>query len=71
MKKANYNPTTSNYSITAFSSMLASGSTESSVCSTPMLPAGRQTFPIVAFQRRTRPSFPADDKTVLHIPSAS
>lgn len=68
MKKANYNPTTSNYSITAFSSMLAS---ESSVCSTPMLPAGRQTFPIVAFQRRTRPSFPADDKTVLHIPSAS
>ena len=30
-----------------------------------MYPAGRQMLPVVAFQRRMRPSFPADDKTVL------
>src|SRR5712671_5700246 len=37
----------------------------SSACSTVMYPAGRQMLPVVAFQRRTRPSFPAEDKTVL------
>ena len=30
-----------------------------------MYPAGRQILPVVAFQRRMRPSFPAEDKTVL------
>jgi hypothetical protein len=37
----------------------------SSACSTVMYPAGRQMLPLVAFQRRMRPSFPADAKTVL------
>jgi hypothetical protein len=31
-----------------------------------MEPAGRQTFPDVAFHSRMRPSFPADESTVLH-----
>jgi hypothetical protein len=30
-----------------------------------MYPAGRQMLPVVAFQRRMRPSFPAEAKTVL------
>lgn len=30
-----------------------------------MYPAGRQILPVVAFQRRMRPSFPAEAKTVL------
>ena len=37
----------------------------SSACSTVMYPAGRQMLPVVAFQRRMRPSFPAEAKTVL------
>ena len=30
-----------------------------------MFPAGRQMLPVVAFQRRMRPSFPAEANTVL------
>jgi hypothetical protein len=37
----------------------------SSACSTVIDPAGRQMFPVVAFHSRMRPSFPAEDKTVL------
>lgn len=31
-----------------------------------MLPAALQTLPMVAFHSRTRPSFPAEDRTVLN-----
>lgn len=38
----------------------------SSACSTLMCPAGLHTLPAVIFHRRTRPSFPEDERTVLH-----
>lgn len=44
--------------------MSTSASWLSSVSSTPMLPAGRHTFPDVAFHSRMRPSLPAEDRTV-------
>ena len=55
----------------SISTSLCSGSFGSSVCSTPTLPAGLQTFPDVAFHRRTRPSFPTEESIVLDIKKIS
>lgn len=58
--------TLQSFSSTMSVSALA-GSSCSSICSTLMYPAVRQTPPTVCFHSRTRPSFPAEDNTVLKV----